>query len=293
MLRGRIAGIAVASSLILACGQASEQRSEHGWFEPHESGNNVLPSGVQPADRYVWASDFDNVHFHTLEDSEQTRDQWEPLYEQWKNEPLQPEWSSILPTFDWWRIEFRTLLRSDTQTQDLNYQMLNSRGGYYGIKLPGEEETLHMFECTYDAYRAIYLVDDILVECADKEGMDLHFKTKPETRDERPEHAPKIGQPYYDWWAETFQAAERAWETQSPDDYRRSHIYIYVDSIKHGVRAERLLMIKRAREACAGCPPPSPSEYTYHGPLTGVPPEMCSSFAVRRDLCAKHVQKDF
>ncbi len=96
-----------------------------GWIDP---GMHVNPPVEQTGQAFPWADDELEIVFHTLEESDATRDEWEELYEHVDGYPSR----RVNDTWGW-VVDASSLIECDNQTEHLSLEMLNHRGGFYGL----------------------------------------------------------------------------------------------------------------------------------------------------------------
>ncbi|MFP4600872.1 MAG: hypothetical protein ACLFVJ_21660 [Persicimonas sp.] len=270
--------------LLLSCGPSSDNRPEANLFDPRELGeyDGSIPSGERPAAHYPWADPDKPVYLHTLEESEATRDEWEPLYEQIE------DFNGRANNSVWgWEIYVRLHHDWDEQLEEVTAAMLSQRGVFYGLDSPLNHSYLHIFECTGEASDAVYLVEDVLVECRGPKGMNLFVRTGPPPEDaERIRQDPEVSSPWFEWWKEILAHAKSAWRNrQSPDKvnhYLQGTLYVYASQDQLGVRAKRRLEVTKTVSLSL---PSDSDDGIYWGPYTSIPPEFCTIDLNSRNVC--------
>jgi hypothetical protein len=273
------------AAIILAfaggCVSPTESPHEIDFFDPGETGTHgrPIPSGERSPEAYPWAGIDKNIVFHSLEESEATKAIWKPLYRR-----LEEEWQVPLEQRTWaWSVHLVTRLNQDDQARPLNLIMLRHRGVFYGLGGPMLDSKLHMFECTGEAKDAVYLLDDIMVECKGGEGLVYYFPTVELEREWRPQE-PRIAPRWYRWWGRLFAHGLEALTEQEPGAYLPVDIYIYASRENVGVRSTRQLKV-----ACGFHTPfgfPEAAEYWHCStPSTEVPPEHCKNPLNRKGEC--------
>jgi hypothetical protein len=265
-----------------ACVSPTESPNEIDFFDPDETGTyeQPIPSGERSPEAYPWAGIDKNIVFHTLEESKATKAIWKPLQELGEKD----KWLLPLEPKTWgWTVHLVTRLDQDTQAKSLNLIMLRHRGVFYGIGGPMLDSELHMFECTGEAKDAVYLLDDILVECKGSEGLDFRFPTDYRDQDWRPPE-PLLAPKWHDWRTTIFAHAKDAWSEPDPGGYLPVDIFIYASRENVGVRSTRQLKVVSSSFDSVFFPV-ADNYLNCSSPSTEVPPEHCKNPLNRKGEC--------
>ena len=237
---------ALIASFVHACGMTSPREQppeEVDFFQPREWGTwertddgPRVPSGLHPGADFEWTQDNRPVYFHTIEESERTRPEWEPFFRDAEG------------LFDREKIALHfkigTFYRHDVDAhiEALSEQFPGDRGGFWGFGPPLADARLHMFECPRGQVRH-YIVRDYVIECVGSGFVDVFVISDPDAPNPPPyaPDDPRPGAPeglparWQDWLLE-------AREADYPE-LKRLRVYAYESSEDLGISTERLIRV--------------------------------------------------
>lgn len=127
------------------------------WVQIDE--NIRIPVGIHASDAFDWAPDDRPIYFHTIEDVERNRAQWEPFFA--PDNYLNPNYNRIA-----WHFRIQGHAPYDRHFANMPKGWRGKRGAFVGFGEPFSNEYLHMFECG-DGQSIVktYQVKDYIIRC--------------------------------------------------------------------------------------------------------------------------------
>lgn len=274
-----------AASIICACGQTSShdapeeidffQPRELGTWEPTDDGPRV-PTGEHPSEDFDWAPDGRPVYFHTVEESERTRSDWQ-------------QYMRDLRAADKVALQFKVGTfynhERDANIERLPEQWPGERGGFWGFGPPFADEYLHMFECP-GARVTLYIVRDYIVKCSGPSHVDVYVIADPDAS-EPPRYSPTdpgrgapegLPERWLEWFLEAREGYEASMSVR-PIDWNRQErleLFAYAAATDVGISTERLVKVLKWLGS---------RDYIWSVEVRRIPAEHCLETQLDYPLC--------
>jgi hypothetical protein len=293
----RIALSLLTALFLSACGQTASQKqqpNEIDFFEPPQwnrwvriDENTRIPTGPHSADAFDWAPDDRPIFFHTAEESERRRDEWEPFFEGGR-------YGNLSDKIAWqFKIVARYAPVLPRRDFDRNFAQLpdgwwRNRGSFIGIGYPVSDTYLHMFECGGFDGEAVYIMDDLLVKCFNTITIEIFVIADPDAPP-APRMSPtdpgrgtpeRLPSRWVEWFLDIREGPETPNNPLPPEEPNldRLDVYGYFASETIGVATERYVKPRYMRAGGVG-------NYIWSIWPHKIPREHCTDAGLESTVC--------